>query len=645
MQDTSIIGPNDEIDLQELFLSIWAHKLFIIFICLFGIILGGYYAKISKKKFISEAVFKIEDEKNNPFGEKFAIISGLIGTGSVNSDTLSTSTDKFNGRVFIEVLDSKLNFKADTFFNKISHNQPDPYWKDTLKTLLGWKNSNDHEEKIWQGIINVYSKNIILNQEDNGTYKVSVTHINPQRAANIANVIMSTIITNSINENNDTQDDALNYLSNTLAEALNNLEFAQSNLQTFTLENSAVPLKSFAQGSVKLDILREQLQSTVDLYDASVQLLSMIKQKKTTYENYLQLQKSFPIIDQVEFRRVFGQNEVISSWSWPKEDTVDIVKETLSDRKNRLKFQIETSQKNAERSGRAVETYARLQREVTVSEATYTVLMEQVKAQSVMANFRPDKTEIYEYASPAIRPFTPNYVLYLFLGASIGVTIGIFIALIIANSRKVYYSKKLLISDSRAKFVINSGFLRPFRGCDLAQTKSLLNRNSYPDIRNMALELNKFGANQAIFSSLQKKIKSMEVAHVLASYMQSDDLTFAVINFSNMQLPLENDDKSVTFGVFALYEKVNQVSILTSNTKKSLLESLSDPSFHNDLQKLEKEFDMIIMCADNRDVFSLLRFMEGQKVFHISVAKIKKSKSNDLRSLCRLLPIQGLLYE
>ena len=46
-----------------------------------------------------------------------------------------------------------------------------------------------------------------------------------------------------------------------------------------------------------------------------------------------------------------------------------------------------------------LETYAKLEREAKIAEATYTVLIEQVKAQSMIAGFRPDNTEVYEYAS------------------------------------------------------------------------------------------------------------------------------------------------------------------------------------------------------------------------------------------------------
>ena len=47
-----------------------------------------------------------------------------------------------------------------------------------------------------------------------------------------------------------------------------------------------------------------------------------------------------------------------------------------------------------------VEELAKLTREAKIAEATYTVLIEQVKAQSLVAGFKPDTFKIYELPTP-----------------------------------------------------------------------------------------------------------------------------------------------------------------------------------------------------------------------------------------------------
>jgi hypothetical protein len=53
----------------------------------------------------------------------------------------------------------------------------------------------------------------------------------------------------------------------------------------------------------------------------------------------------------------------------------------------------------------------------------------------------------------------------------------------------------------------------------------------------------------------------------------------------------------------------------------------------------------VFLCADGSDAISLLGALEGQKIFHITVARTKKTKSAILMHMRSLLPIQGLLYD
>ena len=64
----------------------------------------------------------------------------------------------------------------------------------------------DAQEAIWQGIVAKYSKNIVLDETPDGSVKIVVTHVNPQRAAEIANTIMDEIISTLKNKKNTEQD-------------------------------------------------------------------------------------------------------------------------------------------------------------------------------------------------------------------------------------------------------------------------------------------------------------------------------------------------------------------------------------------------------------------------------------------------------
>ncbi|MDB9759821.1 Wzz/FepE/Etk N-terminal domain-containing protein [Planktomarina sp.] len=647
MQDSLTSNTDDEIDLRELFITLWAYKLFIAGTCALGVVFGGYYALNVDKEFTSAAIFKLGDARSGgiSLGAEMSALASLAGFGGGLAATI-LPTDQVTGRIFMEKLDAKLNFQADPYFNTYNPNSVDPIWKSLIKSAIGWqKFSTDAQEATWQGIVATYSKNIVLDETRDGSVKIVVTHVNPQRAAEIANVIMDEIISTAKNKKNTEQDQQLSYLSNTLAKALSDLEVSQSSLKQFALENSALPLESFAAGSLQLDGLREQLSRTSELHEAVAALSLMLQNRTTDQKNYLALRQQFPIVDQVEFRRVLGQNEIISSWSWPEASSVDVVFDTLTERKSRLQSQINVSQIDAERSGLALETYAKLEREAKIAEATYTVLIEQVKAQSMVAGYRPDKTEVYEYASPSISPSAPKRSLILALGAVLGLFVGVALSLVLALRRGVHYSKNSLITGAQARLTASVRALLPLRNKSLNDLNTMLVKKPRSILRDVAVEIHKSAATQVVVTSSRAKLTGNDVARALASYMQSDAMTVAVIDFSFRGKNLDINSERVSAGSFVVAESVGHVSILRPDGDLAAMELLSQKDFWKNTQSLNSTFDLVVLCADNGDAISLLSALEGQKMFHITLARIKHTKSASLSHIRSLLPIQGLLYD
>jgi uncharacterized protein involved in exopolysaccharide biosynthesis len=647
MQDLLNSESNDEIDLREFFITLWAHKLLIAISCVLGIMCGGLYILNKDKEFKSTAIFDLGQVNSSgiSIGGELGALANFAGFGGIGNDS-SLPVDQFTGRIFIENLDAKLNFQADPFFNTYNPNWVDPVWKTLIKRSIGWQVPiTNVQEAIWQSIMAEYLKNVQFDETKDGAHTIEVTHVNPQRAAEIANAIMNEIIFNTKNKKDTAQDQQLSYLSNTLASALSDLEVSQSNLKEFALENSALPLESFAAGSLQLDALREQLSRTSELHEAVAALSLMLQNKTTDQKNYMALRQQFPIVDQVEFRRVLGQNEIISSWSWPAANSVSAVLDTLSDRKSRLQSQINASQIDAERSGLALETYAKLEREATVAEATYTVLIEQVKAQSMVAGYRPDKTEVYEYASASIIPSAPKRNLILALGAILGLFVGAALSLIWSLRRGVYYSKNSLITGAQARFTSSIRTLIPLRNKSLDDVNTMLVKKPRPVLRDMAVEIHKSAAAQVVVTSSRAKMTGNSVARALASYMQSDTMEVAVIDFSSKAKKLDIDEEKLSVGSFDVTESAGNISILIPGNNLSAMESLSLKDFWKKIQSLNSTFDLVFLCADNGDVISLLSALEGRKMFHVTLARTKKTKSTILAQMRSLLPIQGLLHD
>ena len=261
---------DDEIDLNELFAALWSHKLVIILFIGIYIFLPGYYSVIAEKKFTAKSIFQIEQNDNNSgfniSGELSALASlaGLSGAQSISSTDILLERAK--GREFIVDMKTKFSIDQDLYFNTYDPNYKDPYWKAAIKKIIGWQTSEFEKDAIIERhIIDSYRENILFEVTKGGAIVMSVTHIDPEKASYYTNSLMEEIRRMVEEENRASQELRLNYLSETLADALQEMEKAQENLKNYALENSAMAQENFIADSLKLDQIRMEQRKVKEI--------------------------------------------------------------------------------------------------------------------------------------------------------------------------------------------------------------------------------------------------------------------------------------------------------------------------------------------------------------------------------------------
>ena len=167
-------------------------------------------------------------------------------------------------------------------------------------------------------------------------------------------------------------------------------------------------------------------------------------------------------------------SETISAWAWPDLETLEAVSTTLLDRIKRLDFQIQNLEENAKIYAKSAEELAIYTRDAKIAEATYKVLIEQVKSQSLAAGFQPETFKVFEYATPPLSPSSPNRKLILAVGALIGIIVGIFLALLNGARRGVYYAKSTLLSDINADVSVKSKSIRRLSKKSIYEINSII---------------------------------------------------------------------------------------------------------------------------------------------------------------------------
>ena len=331
---------DDEIDLAELFYALWAHKFFIGICAALAIVCAGYYALTTDKEYTAKAVFEIQQGDNgrgfNLPGDLGALAS-LAGVSAGGTNSTDVLLERVKSKEYILETNEILNFEKDPYFNDYQPNQTDPLWKATIKKLIGWQDDERTAAAIIEDkVVEIFTESISVSTTDAGAISLSVTHEDPDRAAFYANELMEFTRDLVLDEQEESTDLRLNYLSETLADALQEMERSQERLKQFALENSTVADQSFVAGSLQLDRLRVERQDALEFTTTLTRLEELVKLGATDQSAYMALRDANPMIDDVRFRRIMGMSETISAWSWPDLDTIQAVSATLADRVQRL---------------------------------------------------------------------------------------------------------------------------------------------------------------------------------------------------------------------------------------------------------------------------------------------------------------------
>ena len=643
----NITTDNDEIDLAELFHALWAHKISIGFCTAFAIFCAGYYALTTDKEYTAKAVFEIQQGDNgrgfNLPGDLGALASlaGVRGGGASETDAL---LERVKSKEYILETNDALNFDADPYFNDYAPNQTDPLWKATIKNLIGWQSDERTADAIIENkIVETFKEVVSVSTTDAGAISLSVTHENPERAAFYANELMEFTRDLVLDEQEESTDLRLNYLSETLADALQEMERTQERLKLYALENSTVADQNFVAGSLQLDRLRSEQQDALEFTTTLTRLKEIVKLGVPDQNTYLILRDTNPMIDDVRFRRIMGMSETISAWSWPELETIQAVSATLADRVQRLNIEIAEIEVDARQYASSAEEFAQLTREAKIAEATYTVLIEQVKSQSLAAGFKPDAFKVYEYATPPLTPSAPKLSLILALGAVLGVFVGSALALMNSMRRGVYYSRGSIITDVCAKLVLPVSALRRLSKLPLTVIADRLNTRNILTLDELLM----LTANQQLIfvANLNTRTDPAGIARAIAVRASTTGRKVALCDFSGSSAEQKSGDEEMNVLDMPFMATDANVHLMTS------IPALSGPNFYlsstltKRMNALFENYDQVILCGGDADPSAALMGIKEYDPCVVLLARSKHTKKSDVQKIRTIQPIEVLLYE
>ena len=247
----------------------------------------------------------------------------------------------------------------------------------------------------------------------------------------------------------------------TLADALEDMQKAQKNLKDYALRNSTMAQENFIADSLKLDKIRMEKRKVQAIADLLSVIENTINSGNLDSKSYESLRSSNPLVDDIEFRRILGMSETIKCLDpWPDIETIKAVSATLRDRIKRLNIDIANIQENARIYATSAEDLAKYTRDAKIAEATYTVLIEQVKSQSLAAGFQPETFKVFEYATPPLSPSSPKRNFILVLGALLGLFTRVCNGIDKFNAKESLLHKSALLSNAEPDLALKSKHIR-----------------------------------------------------------------------------------------------------------------------------------------------------------------------------------------
>ena len=633
----------DEIDLAELFTTLWYHKIWIASITGLFVFFSAYYVLITDKQYTASAIFEIEQSKsdgiNIPNG--FGALASFAGLANASSSNIEILMERITQREFILKASQTLSLKDDPFFLTYNQKVVDPIWKTTIKKLIGWEKLNDNKQYIFESKIQKsFEKYVQVSQTPAGAIKISITHKNPKLAAEYANQIMELVRQTVKTEEEKSKRLRLSYLAETLANALEDMEVAQDNIKKYTLENSAAAQENFIVGSLQLDNLRLERREADEFLSVLKTLRDLVELGDLDANTYKALRVRAPLVDDIDFRRIMGMSETISAWVWPTLDTIEAVSETLSDRISRLEIEIANIEESAISYAASAEDQAKLLRDAKIAEATFTVLTEQVKSQTLAAGFKPETFTVFAYATPPISPSSPKSKLILALGAILGIFVGSSLSLINGMRRGVFYTQSSILSAVQASVSLKASSLRRLSRLPISKLLNTLDQRHVAVLDEAQVNL----ADKPIVyvTNSGGKLSASQLGQLMAtqSFRSGRKVLLCDLGIQSNK----KDDEKPTMDISGI--SINPSDETFDRARNLEISAFfTSANFGSQIKALIEAYDQIFICSDDEKSNAGLMAVKSFDPALVLLTRLRKTNKANIRKIKSIHRVSILFHD
>ena len=420
---------DDEIDLGELFATVWARKSTVVACTVVALgVAGVYVTQVATPIYEAKSRFELLDTSSSNSLSGLGDLGGLaalsgfsLGAGGGEADTLE---DRILSRPFIDDIYAQASFGEDPSFNPELR---DPGLRTRLTRWITGAVPEPMDRDDFLGAALAYlTEAMSVTVMPNGLIEVGIQHADPARAAEVTNIIVTAAIADIHDRARETSREKLAYFAEQLSEVQSELDAATRALSDYALSNDLRSQEDLARASTQLVSLRD---SAAGLRSQQSALAALAAMGAEAFSGAA-FAETFPVANDVEFRRALRWGVTAAEWNYPGDALISGASEALQASLDAVERNIARIQGRAEVSGEAAIELAELQRNVQVQTAIYTAMIQQFETQSFATGFESASGRLIDPAVEPSGPSSPKTALIGALSIVLGGFVGTALALI-----------------------------------------------------------------------------------------------------------------------------------------------------------------------------------------------------------------------
>lgn len=438
---------DDEINLAELAASLVSNWRIILTAGLtVAFLTAGYANLFVTPTYEARSVFAFEKGRPN------AGLGGLGGAVAALGLTLGSAKedkqvfDRVRGRDFIIELAETTGLYEDPYFNP----RLSPPKSSLIGTLFGAEPKTSWSDgEVDQAIVSRYEKTVKLSTTKNDSLETTVSHVNPEAAAKIANAVVKKLLKDTLEDQKSNTVQELSYLEAQLSKVQAEMTASVMRVQEFSISQNPPSVEELARQTSEVVKLKASRDAAKHLIDGVAALMAA---GSDPAERTAVLQ-AFPDLLSADFALLAGLSGAETSIADLPKERLQEISQHLSTQLGETEATVATAEAAVTKAAKAASDLMALQRDVKMQEATYNLLVDEYKSRAVGSGFEEANGLILQVAVPPLERSAPKIAVLAVVGMLIGMLIGAVISMTRSAMSGSLHTVRAIIAATRPKKV------------------------------------------------------------------------------------------------------------------------------------------------------------------------------------------------